>query len=50
MVKMITRDISDDLHKRFKMLCVEHETSMNAKVIDLIRKFVEREEKRKAKK
>jgi len=46
MVKMFLRNVPDDLHKRFKVLCVEHEVSMNAKVIDLIRKFVEREEKK----
>lgn len=43
---MITRNIPDDLHKRFKILCVEHEVSMNTKVIDLIRKFVEQQEKK----
>ena len=41
-----TRDVPDDLHKRFKVLCVEHGVSMNAKVIGLIREFVEREEKK----
>ncbi len=50
MVSMLTRDIPDNLHKRFKVLCVEHEVSMNAKVIELIREFVERQEKKKAKK
>ncbi len=45
-----TRNVPDDLHKRFKVLCVEHEVSMNAKVIELIREFVERQEKKKAKK
>ncbi len=46
MVKMFLRNVPDDLHKRFKVLCVEHEVSMNAKVIGLIREFVEREEKK----
>ncbi len=45
-----TRHVPEDLHKRFKVLCVEHEVSMNAKVIELIREFVERQEKKKAKK
>jgi len=41
-----TRDVPDDLHKRFKMLCVEHGVSMNSKVIELIREFVEQGEKK----
>ncbi len=46
MVKMITRDIPDDLHKRFKLVCVEQGISMNKQIIELIRKHVERQEKK----
>ena len=42
-----TRDVPADLHHRFKVLCAESKVSMNAKTIELIREYVEREEKRK---
>ncbi len=49
MVEMFLRNVPNDLHRRFKLICVEQGISMNKQIIELIRKHVERQEK-KAKK
>ena len=50
MVNMIIRDVPDDLHRRFKVLCAEEGEPMKGKVIQIIREYVEKQEKKKAKK
>ena len=43
----IIRDIPDELHKAFKMMCLEKDTSMNAELIRLIKQAVEEYKRRK---
>jgi len=43
MRQLIIRDIPDDLHKAFKLLCVKQGVSMNKKIIQLIKKVVEKD-------
>lgn len=50
MVKMLIREVPNSLHRRFKVLCVERGVSMNEKVIGLIKEYVEKQDKKKAKK
>ena len=42
MAEMRIRNIPENLHKRFKMLCVDEGISINEKVIQLVKEAVER--------
>ena len=46
MKDMRIREIPDDLHLRFKLLCVKKNISMNKYLIQMIKKEVEEEEKK----
>jgi hypothetical protein len=46
---MRIRDVPDDLQWRFKLMCTEMRTSMNKRVIELVRKDVEKYEREKEK-
>jgi hypothetical protein len=41
------RDINSELHKELKMLCVKQETTIQAKLIELIKKAVDKESMRR---
>ena len=41
MATMIIRDMPNELKKEFKKACVDEDISMNRKVIELIRDYVE---------
>ena len=41
-MKVVTvRNVPDDLHKAFKIICAEEDTSINSKVIELMREYVD---------
>ena len=42
MAEMRIRNIPENLHKRFKMLCVDEQISINAKIIQLVKVAVEK--------
>jgi plasmid stability protein len=42
MAEMRIRNIPENLHKRFKMMCVDEGTSINEKAIRLIKEAVEK--------
>ena len=42
MATITIRDVPEELRKAFKLLCVEQDTSMNKRIIELIRSEVER--------
>ena len=42
MAEMRIRNIPENLHKRFKMLCVDEQISINAKIIQLVKEVVEK--------
>ena len=41
MATMIIREIPDELKKEFKKACIDEDVSMNGKVIELIKDYVE---------
>ena len=45
MPSIIIRDIDADLRKRFRLLCVQDEISMNVKLKQILREYVEKREK-----
>ncbi len=47
---LIIKRIPDNVHHDFKVACTVEGTTMREKVIELMRKYVERQEKKKAKK
>jgi len=42
-------DFPDELHKDFKLACVAEGVSMKAKLLEIVREYVERQEKKKGK-
>ncbi len=42
MAEMRIRNIPENLHKKFKMLCVDEQISINAKIIQLVKEAVEK--------
>ena len=42
MKRTMIRDIPDNIHKDFKLMCVEKEVSMNRELLRLIKEEVER--------
>ena len=44
------RNVPDELHSRLKAVCALENVTMQDKVVELIRKYVERQEKKKARK
>ena len=46
MKDMRIREVPDDLHLKFKLLCVKKKISMNQYLIQMIKKEVEEEEKK----
>jgi plasmid stability protein len=42
MAEMRIRNIPENLHKRFKMLCVDERVSINEKIIQLVKEAVEK--------
>ena len=47
MKRAMIRDIPDDIHKDFKILCVEKSVSMNQELLKMIREAVEKYRKKK---
>mgnify|MGYP006286036001 CR=1 len=45
MATITVRDIPEELRKRFKLICVQKDRSMNQEIIRLIREYVEQEER-----
>jgi len=41
---LLVRNVDEDLRYRFKIVCAEEDTSMNKKIIELIRDYTERKE------
>ena len=44
-----TRDVPADLHRRFKVACASEGVPMKDKMIELMREYVKRQEKKKGK-
>ncbi len=49
MPTMYIRDFPDNLHRRFKSLCVLNGEHMRERIIELVREYVEKEEKKRKK-
>ena len=45
MKQIMVRDVPDDLHIEFKLLCVKRGISMNRRIIELIRGDIKKKEK-----
>jgi len=45
---MRIREVPDELHKKFKLLCVKKNISMNKYLIQMIKKEVEKEDRKDA--
>jgi plasmid stability protein len=41
---ILVRNVDENLRHRFKIVCAEEDTSMNKKIIELIRDYTERKE------
>ena len=48
MKDMRIREVPDELHRKFKLLCVKKNISMNKYLIQMIKKEVEKEDKKDA--
>ena len=49
MPSIIIRDIDEDLRRKFRIICLNNNISMNQQLKEMITEFVEREEKRQQK-
>ncbi|MHA1782017.1 MAG: FitA-like ribbon-helix-helix domain-containing protein [Promethearchaeota archaeon] len=47
MKTLIIRNIPDDVHKKFKIMCAEKDTSMNQEIIKLMKEAVDKYFKKK---
>ena len=47
MKTIMIRNVPEELHKEFKILCVKRGVSINKLMIDLMRKEVEKDQKKK---
>jgi len=47
MKSIMIRNVPEDLHREFKILCVKKEVSINEQLLNLMRKEVEKEQKKK---
>jgi len=50
MVIIQIKDVPDDLHRALKMACASEGVTIRAKVLELIKEYVERQEEKRAKK
>jgi len=48
MKNMRIREVPDELHQKFKLLCVKKNISMNKHLIQMIKKEVEKEDRKDA--
>jgi plasmid stability protein len=46
MKSIMIRNVPEDLHKEFKILCVKRGVSINKLMLDLMRKEVDKEQKK----
>ena len=49
MAHLSIKDFPDDVYRSLKLACVSEGTTIRAKVIDLIREYVQKQERKKGK-